>query len=84
MAKTPESLTHQKAEVLRHSQTLQTSKDEVTGQALSKLLTIHLEQCRSQLETAVGESIPRLQGEVRAYRRMLSYQEPAAFTLSPQ
>lgn len=49
-------------------------RDDVTGQALSKLLTIHLEQSRAKLERVSQEELLRVQGEVAAYRKLLSYQ----------
>ena len=79
-----------KDKLLQHKEAAQDARrvlyqhrDDVTGQALSKLLTIHLEQSRAKLERVSQDELLRVQGEVAAYRRLLSYQhEPDPSTQS--
>lgn len=70
-----------KDKLLQHKEAAQDARrvlyqhrDDVTGQALSKLLTIHLEQSRAKLERVSQDELLRVQGEVAAYRKLLNYQ----------
>ncbi len=66
----------QRDEMDRAAQILRTSRDEATGKALSKLLTIQLERSQRALETATSlPTVHQLQGEIKAYRTMLRMQQ---------
>ena len=68
-------LDNNRAEVTNNRRVLHNSRDEPTGQALRALLNLHLNRALRSLETASGEAVVRLQGEIAAYRTLLDYQQ---------
>ena len=69
------TLDNNRAEVTASRRVLHNSRDEPTGQALRALLNLHLNKALRALETASGETVVRLQGEIAAYRTLLDYQQ---------
>ena len=78
-------LESQKAELDRCRAILHQSKDEATGQALSKLLTIQLERSVAKLMTTTDHGELRAaQGEVMAIQRIIDFQQKSPITPSNQ
>ena len=69
------TLEQSRAEVTTNRRVLHNSRDEPTGQALRALLNLHLNKALRSLETANGDSVVRLQGEIAAYRVLMDYQQ---------
>ena len=69
------TLEQSRTEVTTNRRVLHNSRDEPTGQALRALLNLHLNKALRALETASGEAVVRLQGEIAAYRTLLDYQQ---------
>lgn len=78
-----ETMQQRQQEVLEGRRVLHLSRDDATGRALYRLLTIHLEQSRVKLESATGDALIRIQGEVAAYRKMIALQQDPEITLQP-
>lgn len=75
------NLQHQKELVVDNRRVLHNSRAEPTGKALQALLEYHLNKSLRSLETASGEMVVRLQGEIFAYRTMLEYQQNPGISL---
>ena len=69
-------VTINKEQQARCRQILHQTKDEVTGQALHRLLTDLLDSSRTALESAADvATIHRLQGDVRTLRKLITMQQ---------
>lgn len=78
-------LENQREELERVQAILRQSKDEATGQALSRLLTILLERSLAKLLTVTAEGDFRaIQAEAMTYQRLLDVQTRAPFAPTPR
>ena len=78
-------LDSQRAELERVQAVLRQSKDDVTGQALRKWLTIQLERSITKLLTTTVEGDFRaIQAEALAYQRLIDVQTHAPFAPNNQ
>lgn len=77
------TLEKQRAELERVQAILRQSKDDVTGQALSSWLGIHLERAIARLLTVTADGDFRaIQAEAMAYQRLLDVQTRPPFNPS--
>ena len=83
MSKVQGELNRRRALLEDSRMVLHQSKDEATGQALSKLLTIHLEQSLAKLMivTDVGD-FRAAQAEAQAYQKLLDLQQQPPIQLN--